>query len=121
MRIATSRRSGSIALDDVDAGEVQRAGLQRRREAPGGRRPCAAEGRNGGLLATHALGGVTVVDFPVRSSHEGAVHLFIGWYLRSRALSTDSVADLHSMGKVNTSAEGKESVQAMGRLRKVLT
>ena len=102
MQNAVPRRSGMIALDGVDDPEVQRPGIQRRREAPGGRRPRAAERRDGGRLATSVLGGVFAVDRTVHSSRERAVHLFIGQYLRSRALGTDSVAGLHSMGKVSS-------------------
>ena len=48
------------------------------------------------------LAGVTVADCTVRSSHERAVHIFVGWHLRSRDWRTDSVSDLHSMGKVSS-------------------
>ena len=102
MRNATSRRSGSVALDHVDAGKVQRAGVQRRRAASRGRRPRAVERRDAGRLASPALAVIIVVDRAVKSSHNLAVHLSVGQYLRSRALGTDSVAGLHSMGKVSS-------------------
>jgi hypothetical protein len=77
MRNTASRRSGSIMHDEVDASEVQQAGVQRRQTAPRRRRPRAVERRDAGRLAAPALVVVNVVDCAVKSSLELAVHLSI--------------------------------------------
>ena len=84
--------------NEVDASEVQRAGVQRRRAAPRRRRPRVVERRDAGRLAAPALSVVNVVDCAVESSRELAVHLSIAPGL----WRTDSVTGLRTMGKVSS-------------------
>ena len=88
--------------NEVDASEVQRAGVQRRRAAPRRRRPRAVERRDAGRLAAPALSVVNVVDCAVESSRELAVHLSIAGTCAPGLWRTDSVTGLRTMGKVSS-------------------